>query len=52
MKNKILLALNKATGEDHIHLETPDNVGRGDFATNIAMIVAKKNGLKPIEYAN
>jgi len=52
MKNKILVALNKATGEDHIHLETPDNVGRGDFATNIAMIVAKKEDLKPIEYAN
>ncbi len=24
----------------------------GDCSTNIAMIVAKKKGLKPIEYAN
>jgi arginyl-tRNA synthetase len=51
MKNKIAPALGKATGEKHIHLESPENEGHGDYATNIAMVIAKKKGLKPIEYA-
>ena len=51
MKNIISSALSKATGEKHIHLEFPENEGHGDYATNIAMVVAKKKGLKPVEYA-
>jgi len=52
MKNQIFSALSKATGEKHVYLEFPENVKHGDCSTNIAMIVAKKKGLKPIEYAN
>ena len=51
MKNKISSALIKATGIKHIHLEFPENVEHGDYATNIAMVVAKKKNLKPVEYA-
>lgn len=51
MKDKISSALSKATGEKHIHLEFPENEEHGDYATNVAMIMAKKKGLKPIEYA-
>ena len=51
MKDKITSAISKATGEKHIHLEFPENEDHGDYATNIAMIMAKKKGLKPVEYA-
>ena len=51
MKNKISSVLSKATGEEHIHLEFPENVEHGDYATNIAMVVAKKKNLSPVEYA-
>jgi len=51
MKDKISSALSKATGEKHVHLEFPENIEYGDYATNIAMVIAKKKGLKPVEYA-
>ncbi|MBU0572406.1 arginine--tRNA ligase [Patescibacteria group bacterium] len=51
MKNQILFGLSKATGEKHIYLETPEREGHGDYSTNIAMIIAKKEDLKPIKYA-
>jgi arginyl-tRNA synthetase len=51
MKNKISFALSKVIGEEHVHLEFPENVEHGDYATNIAMVFAKKKGLDPVEYA-
>ncbi len=51
MKNIISFALSKATGIKQIHLEFPENVEHGDYATNIAMVIAKKKGFKPVEYA-
>lgn len=51
MKNKIASALGKATEGKHIHLEFPENEAHGDYSSNIAMVMAKKEGRKPIEYA-
>ncbi len=51
MRDKIVSALSKATGEKEVHLEFPENEAHGDYATNIAMILAKKDGKNPKEYA-
>lgn len=51
MKDKISSVLGKVTGEKHVYLEFPENEGHGDYATNIAMVIAKKKGLTPVEYA-
>ncbi|MEJ2441296.1 MAG: arginine--tRNA ligase [Patescibacteria group bacterium] len=51
MKKKIISALKDATGEKKIHLELPENEEHGDFATNIAIVKAKKEGKNPSEYA-
>ncbi len=51
MKDKISSALSKIIGKKDVHLEFPENVEHGDYATNIAMVIAKKKGLKPVEYA-
>jgi arginyl-tRNA synthetase len=45
MRDKILKALQKATGEDKISLEFPENDLFGDYTTNVAMI----SGLKAEE---
>ena len=42
MKDKIVQAIQKATGEKEIHLEFPEREEHGDYATNIAMLLAKK----------
>jgi arginyl-tRNA synthetase len=51
MKDKIIKVLEKATRAKNIHLEFPENDVHGDYATNIAMVIAKKKGFRPVEYA-
>ena len=46
-KNKIIIALKKATNEDSIFLETPEIESHGDYATNIALILGKKEKKNP-----
>ncbi len=54
--NKIILeAINKqkkAHGELSFLVEKCKNIKFGDFSSNVALILAKKNGLKPIDVAN
>jgi len=42
MRETILKALLKASGEDQVSLELPENDAFGDFTTNIAMVSGKK----------
>ena len=49
--SKIVKALKKATGVKKIHLETPIIESHGDYSTNIAMIVAKKEKKNPNKLA-
>jgi len=51
MRDKIVSALSKATGEKEVHLEFPENEAHGDYATNVAMVLAKKESKNPNEYA-
>ena len=47
MRDKIIKALQEATGEKEIHLEFPENEEFGDYATNVAMVLAKKKKKNP-----
>lgn len=57
MKNTIayqikeLLAKTAGVKMEEIFLEHPENLGHGDYATNIAMVLAKKKKQKPRELA-
>lgn len=42
MKDTILKALQKATGEDKINLEFPENDSFGDYTTNFALVSGEK----------
>jgi len=42
MRDIILAALQKASGEDNISLEFPENDSFGDYSSNIAMVSGKK----------
>jgi arginyl-tRNA synthetase len=51
MKARIIKALQQATEVKDIQLEFPESEDFGDYATNLAMVLAKKKGKKPREYA-
>ena len=51
MKARIVKSLQKATGIKEAHLEFPENEAHGDYATNIALVSAKKKKKKPKELA-
>ena len=46
MKARIVKSLQKATGIKETHLEFPENEAHGDYATNIALVSAKKKEKK------
>jgi len=51
VKDRIIKSLQKASGVDDVLLVTPENKNLGDYATNVAMIIAKKENKNPIEVA-
>ena len=51
MKDQIIKSLQKATGIKEVHLEFPENEAHGDYATNVALVSAKKEKKKPKELA-
>jgi arginyl-tRNA synthetase len=51
LRDTILESLKRATGEKEIHLEFPENEEFGDYATNVAMVLAKKEKKNPKELA-
>ncbi|MBI2103943.1 arginine--tRNA ligase, partial [Candidatus Woesebacteria bacterium] len=52
VRDKIVKALQKATGETEASLEIPENSEHGDYSTNVAMILAKKLKKGPRELAS
>lgn len=50
--NEIRKALVKATKQKEIHLEFPENSEHGDYATNIALLLAKKEKQNPNKLAS
>ena len=51
MKDQIIKALGKASGVKDPSLEIPENEKHGDYSTNVAMVLAKKEGKNPREFA-
>ncbi|MGB6881717.1 MAG: arginine--tRNA ligase, partial [Microgenomates group bacterium] len=51
IRDKIREAIEETTGEKEIPLEFPENEEYGDYATNIALISAKKKNKNPHELA-
>jgi len=51
IRDEIIKALKKATGVKEINLEFPENEAHGDYATNVAMVLAKKKKRKSGELA-
>lgn len=51
MEEKILDALKKETGEEKIKIEVPEREQHGDFATNLALLIAKKKDKNPKKVA-
>ena len=53
VQDEIRSAVSKATGLEpgEVHLETPEIEAHGDFATNTAMVMGKKEGKNPRELA-
>lgn len=51
MRCEIEELLKKVTGEGKIKVDIPENSSFGDYSTNIAMIMAKKEGKKPHDLA-
>ena len=52
IKEKIKLALNKLNiEEENIIIEIPKDKTKGDYSTNIAMVLTKKLGQKPMDTA-
>lgn len=52
MRDEIISALSKVIGTKEVHLEFPENEEFGDYASNVAMVLAKKRKKKPEELAN
>jgi len=50
-KRKIIDVLVKLTQEESVFLETPEIEDFGDYSTNVAMTLAKKEGKNPKEIA-
>ena len=51
MRETILEALRRVSGEEQIELEFPEPEAYGDYSTNLALILAKKTGKNPKEVA-
>ncbi len=51
LSNQIKKLIERATGEAGFSVETPKEKTHGDFATNVALALAKKNGKNPREVA-
>jgi arginyl-tRNA synthetase len=51
MKARIIKSLQKAAGIKEAHLEFPENETHGDYATNLALVSAKKKKKKPKDLA-
>ena len=51
MKDQIIKAFGKASGVKDPSLEIPENEKHGDYSTNVAMVLAKKEGKNPREFA-
>jgi arginyl-tRNA synthetase len=51
MKARIVKSLQEATGIKEVHLEFPENEAHGDYATNVALVSAKKKKKEPKELA-
>ncbi len=51
VRGQLLKVLKDLSGEKEIHLEFPERQEHGDYTTNIAMIMAKKEDKNPREYA-
>ena len=51
MQDKILEAIKKAIGIEEVHIEAPEIEVYGDYSTNVAMVLAKKEGKNPKEVA-
>ena len=47
IKERIVEATKRASGEDSVLLETPENESFGDYSSNIAMVSAKEKGKNP-----
>ncbi len=50
-RDEILKVLKKIVGEEKIKIERPKNEAFGDYSTNIALILGKKNGKDPNKVA-
>ena len=51
-RDQIIKAVKKAAGEKDIHLEFSEHMEHGDYATNVALILGKKQKANPRELAN
>lgn len=51
MKDQIVRILGKISGEDEPIIEVPVNSSFGDYSTNLAMVIAKKENKNPKEVA-
>lgn len=51
IKDKITKAVQKASGEKDVHLEVPELEEHGDYATNVALVSAKKEKKNPLDLA-
>ncbi len=51
IKDSLIEILKTETGIEDINLETPENESFGDYSTNVALVIAKKESQKPREYA-
>ncbi len=52
IKDQIIKAIEDAIGTKGINLEFPENEQFGDYSTNVAMVLAKKEGKNPRELAD
>ncbi len=50
-KEEIIKALQRATSEKDIQVEFPENEEHGDYSTNVAMLIAKRQNKSPLEVA-
>lgn len=51
LKDKIAKSIQRASGVKKVHLEIPEIKSRGDYATNVAMVLAKQKKKNPRELA-
>ena len=52
MKTQVKKLLEKATGVIDVSVESPKEEAHGDYATSVALVLAKKAGKNPVEVAH